>query len=835
MNSGFKRTLPDGLKGLSELAIDLRWNKRIIYDQIWERLDPETWERTNNPYMILQSIPQEKLEEAAKDKELKSNLNLWLERKKLAEEQNWFTDRGYDKSIKSIAYFSMEFGLSEALPIYSGGLGILAGDYLKTASDMGVPVIGIGLLYQQGYFRQILAQDGSQVEAFPYNDPFSMPVFPAIKPDGSWARIKFDLPGRSIFIRIWQAQVGRVKLYLLDCNDPLNAPWDRAITANLYDPGKERRLIQEIILGFGGWMALQELGEDVDICHLNEGHAAFAVIARAYIFMVKEKVPIQVALWATRAGNIFTTHTPVASGFDIYETDLTRKYGQTYANLVGVSIDELPNLGRVEEEKKMAPLVMAVLATKGSFQVSAVSRLHGEVSRRIFQPLYPRWPKWEVPINYVTNGVHIPTWISPPAYTIWNQAFADKNWLEGSCEKCDEILQINDSDLWNFRREARRNLIDYVRRRLVRQKQEHSADEALIKCACQALDLNALTIGFARRFTSYKRPGLLLHDKERLTRILRDDKRPVQLIVAGKAHPHDEAGRRFVQEMARFASQPEISDRVVFLEDYDIALAQKLEAGIDLWINVPKRPMEACGTSGMKVLVNGGLNLSELDGWWDEAYNPQVGWALGDGKEHNDDWDATEADQLYQLLENKIVPEFYERDHEDIPRAWINRVRASMSQLTQRFSSYRMMREYVEKMYLPSAKAYRRRIADGALLASELYEWQKKLAENWSYLQFGKINASRDGNSWVFKVQVLLGKMNPDMIRVELYADPIDGGEPMRWIMTKKESMEGGEDGFIYESKVPGDRAAGDYTPRIVPYHPEASIPIEDAHILWHH
>jgi starch phosphorylase len=379
-------------------------------------------------------------------------------------------------------------------------------------------------------------------------------------------------------------------------------------------------------------------------------------------------------------------------------------------------------------------------------------------------------------------------------------------------------------------------LIDYVRRRLVRQMREHGADEESIDRAGRALDPNALTIGFARRFAPYKRPGLLLQNKERLERILRDDKRPVQLIVAGKAHPNDGEGRRLVQEIAKFASQPEISDRVVFLEDYDMALAQKLEPGIDLWVNVPKRPMEACGTSGMKVLVNGGLNLSELDGWWDEAYTPEVGWALGDGKEHEGkDWDAIDANQLYQLLENKIVPEFYERDQEDIPRAWIDRVRASMSQLTHKFASYRMMREYIEKMYMPSATAYRRRIADGALLAAELYEWQKKLAENWNDLHFGNITASREGNSLVFGVQVYFGKMNPDMIKVELYADPIEREEPMRVVMTKKEPIIGADDGFLYESKVPGDRSAWDYTPRIVPYHPEASIPIEEAHILWHH
>jgi starch phosphorylase len=837
MSVVFQRTLPKGLEGLLELALDLRWNKRMIYDQIWENLDPEAWERTHNPYLILQNISQDRLEEADKDERLKELLSLWLKRRKWSlEEQNWFEENGYDKSIGTIAYFSMEFGLSEALPIYSGGLGILAGDHLKTASDMGVPVIGVGLLYQQGYFRQILAQDGSQVEAFPYNDPMSLPVSPVLKPDGSWLRLKFSLPGRSIFIRVWEAQVGRTKLYLLDSNDPLNSPWDRAITANLYDPGKERRLIQEIILGFAGWMALEELGIDADVCHLNEGHAAFAVIARAYSFMKKANVPISVALWATRAGNIFTTHTPVAAGFDSFEPDLIRQYAKKYADLVGVSLEQLPNLGRVGLEREKAPLVMAVLATRGSFQVNGVSRLHGKVSRKIFLALYPRWPGHEVPMTYVTNGVHLPSWASLPAYSIWSQIYGDKQLLEGSGSYCEEMSEISDPELWRFRSEARKDLVDYVRSRLVRQMEEHAAHEEEIKRSRQALDPNALTIGFARRFAPYKRPTLILKDKERLSKMLQDRERPIQLIVAGKAHPHDEEGRRLVQEMAQFASRPEISDRIVFLEDYDIALAQKLEPGVDLWINVPRRPMEACGTSGMKVLANGGLNLSELDGWWDEAYSPEVGWALGDGREHEDEaWDAAEAEQLYRILEDQVIPEFYRRDDEGTPRAWISRVRASMSGLTLRFSSYRMMREYMEKMYLPSAIAYRRRIAGGARLATELDCWQKELAKNWSDLHFGNMIASKDGDSWAFEVSVYLGKMNPEMIRVELYAEPIDGASPIRVIMSRKGPVDGSEDGFLYECKVAGSRPSGDFTPRIIPYHPEASVPIEDSHILWHH
>lgn len=828
----FQRSLPKGLEGLYELAFDLRWTGGQITDRIWEMLDPEAWERTNNPYMILENVSQERLEEAARDDALKEELRSVLERRQRSlTETSWFELNCSNSSLKTVAYFSMEFGLSEALPIYSGGLGILAGDLLKTASDMGIPMVGVGLLYQQGYFRQILASDGTQVEAFPYNDPTSLPIVPVQKQDGSWLRITIQLPGRALILRVWRAQVGRIDLYLLDSNDPLNSPWDRGITAALYSPGQEKRLIQEIVLGIGGWRALEEMGIEVDVCHLNEGHASFAILARAYSFIKKTGQSFPVALWATRAGNIFTTHTPVAAGFDCFDQSLIRQYAQYYAEMVGISLEEFLAL---QEMGIHDALVTANLAMRGCCHVNGVSSLHGQVSRRIFQHLFPRWPQVEVPVGHVTNGVHIPSWDSPEARRFWDMTIGEYHWTAAAGEPWDDIFKVSDNDLWSFRFEAKKSLVEYVRRRLVRQLKEHNAPPDLIYRAEGILDPNYLTIGLARRFAAYKRPTLLLHDLERLEAILLNKTRPVQILVAGKAHPSDEEGKQLVRTMIQFASKPELFDRVVFLEDYDIALARRLEPGVDLWINVPRRPMEACGTSGMKVLVNGGLNLSELDGWWAEAYSPEVGWAIGDGREHDDPgWDAIEAEQLYRILDDEVIPEFYDRDEEGIPRAWIKRVRESMGRLTPRFSSHRMMREYVEKAYLPASDDYKRRSAGGAKLASDLNDWKQKLDKGWMGLRFGDLKFETDGESWRFEVQVYLNGLDPEDVVVELYADPLQDGGPVRKVMVLNKSIPESFDGYIYTGEVPASRPAEDFTPRIIPHNPDAFVPLEVAYICW--
>ncbi len=835
-DSVLNRPLPKGLEGLAELAIDLRWSGSQQTDRLWEMLDPEAWERTTNPYMILQNVSQSRLEEAANNKELKAELAYWLKkRKQKMTEKSWF-ERHYGSSgLKKIAYFSMEFGLSEALPIYSGGLGVLAGDHLKTASDLGIPMVGIGLLYQQGYFRQTLSAEGWQIEAFPYNDPTSLPVSPVQNHNGGWLRVKLQLPGRTLLLRVWEARVGRVPLYLLDSNDPLNSPWDRGITANLYSIGQERRLLQEIALGSGGWRVVEALGLDVDVCHMNEGHAAFVVLARALSFMRKHGVTFAEALQATRAGNIFTTHTPVAAGFDRFPTDLIRRYAEPVAEVVGISTDELLSLGRRNPHDYHEPVNMAYLAMHGSGYVNAVSKLHGKVSKRIFCPLFPHWPITEIPVDAVTNGIHIPTWDSLAASSLWSKACGEDYWLEATEHQCQLLEEVPDDKLWEYRATARQSLVNYVRRRLVRQVQQQGASAETIQRARHVLDLNALTLGFARRFAEYKRPTLLLRDLERLARLLSNPDRPVQLIVAGKAHPADEESKKMVQAVAQFARRDDMFDRVVFLADYDMTLAQHLVAGVDVWLNNPRRPWEASGTSGMKVLVNGGLNFSSLDGWWDEAYSPEVGWALGDGLEHDPSWDVCEAEMLYRTLEEQIVPEFYDRDEQGIPRAWLRRIRASMMQLTPKFNSNRMMREYVERAYLPASEAYQKRAANGAELARQMVEWKRRIAERWKGLRISDLRVTTEEGMWHFEAHVYLGELNPEDVQVQLYSE-LEGEEcAFPAIMERKAPIPGSVNGHLYTATVPANRPLDHYTPRIVPFHPDMIVPLEEMHIYWQH
>ena len=656
----------DGFDSLAELALDMRWSWNHCADEVWKQLDPVLWELTHNPWVVLQTVSRDQVERVLADPGFCKRVDDLVQAKRhAAEAPAWFQQAYSQAPLTCVAYFSMEFMLSEALPIYSGGLGNVAGDQLKAASDLGVPVVGVGLLYQQGYFRQVIDKDGAQQALFPYNDPGQLPITPLREPNGEWLRVEIALPGYSVWLRAWQVQVGRVKLYLLDSNDAANFPAHRGITSELYGGGPELRLKQELILGIGGWRLLAKLGIQPEVCHLNEGHAAFAVLERARSFMEETGQPFEVALAVTRAGNLFTTHTPVAAGFDRFVPALIEQYLGGYAQKqLGITSHDLLALGRQNPNDTSESFNMAYLAIRGSGAVNGVSRLHGEVSRRIFASLFPRWPEHEVPVGHVTNGVHMPSWDSAAADALWTEGCGKDRWL-GTTETLEhEIRRVPDAKLWHLRAGARRSLVEYARERLSRQLAASGAPPEAVDAAQHLFDPDALTLGFARRFATYKRPNLLLHDPERLLRLLTNPQRPVQLIIAGKAHPADQLGQAMIQEWIQFIRRPEARPHALFLADYDMLLAEHLVQGIDVWINTPRRPWEASGTSGMKVLVNGGINLSELDGWWAEAYTPEVGWALGDGQEHGDDpaWDAAEAAALYDLLEREVIPEFYSRD-----------------------------------------------------------------------------------------------------------------------------------------------------------------------------
>ena len=730
----------------------------------------------------------------------------------------------------------MEFMLSEALPIYSGGLGNVAGDQLKAASDLGVPVVGVGLLYQQGYFRQVIDKDGAQQALFPYNDPGQLPITPLRQSDGEWLRLEVTLPGYSVWLRTWQVQVGRVKLYLLDSNDAANYPAHRGITSELYGGGPEIRLKQELVLGLGGWRLLRALGLQPEVCHLNEGHAAFAVLERARDFMEETGQPFDVALAVTRAGNLFTTHTAVAAGFDRYAPHLIEQYLGGYAeNRLGIGLNDLLALGRQDPNDPSESFNMAYLAIRGSGSVNGVSRLHGQVSRHLFEPLFPHWPGEEVPIGHITNGVHTPTWDSAEADDLWTGACGKDRWL-GTTETMEQDLRrVSNDSLWRFRLAASKSFVEYARQRLSRQLAASGASPKAIDEAKQLFDPNALTLGFARRFATYKRPNLLLHDPDRLLHLLSNPKRPVQLILAGKAHPADREGQALIQEWMHFIRGTEARRHVIFLSDYDMLLSENLVQGVDVWINTPQRPWEACGTSGMKVLINGGINLSELDGWWAEAYTPEVGWALGDGLEHGDDpaWDAREANDLYNLLEREVIPEFYAREDNGIPAAWVNRMRESMACLTPRFSANRSVREYTEQQYLPAASAYRERAADKGAVGRRMIDRRHRLDENWSTLRFGDLKVETTDNQHLYEVQVYLKDLAPTEVRVELYADGGMGRAADQREMKCLHPLIGASGGYVYGATVAASRPPTDYTPRVVPRHDDAKVPLEDARILW--
>ncbi len=827
----------EGFDALAELALDMRSSWNHATDMVWQRLDADLWELTHNPWVVLQTVSREKLQRVLADpafrKKVDDQVRAWRD---TAQAPAWFQQTHPESQLGCVAYFSMEFMLSEALPIYSGGLGNVAGDQLKAASDLGMPVIGVGLLYQQGYFRQMIDQDGAQQALYPYNDPGQLPITPLRKDNGEWLRLKLDLPGHPIWLRAWQVNVGRVKLYLLDSNDAANYPPYRGITSELYGGGPDQRLMQELILGIGGWRLLAALGIEPDVCHLNEGHAAFVVLERACSFMQTSGQSFETALAVTRAGNLFTTHTAVAAGFDRFTpAQIEHCLGGYAQTQLGITLHDLLALGRQNPNDASELFNMAYLAIRGSGAVNGVSRLHGEVSRNLFGSLFPRWPVEEVPMGHVTNGVHVPTWDSAAADELWTEACGKDRWL-GPTEALEQDIQrVSDASLWRFRTASGMALLDYARERFSRQLAASGASHEAVENAKYTCDCNTLTLGFARRFATYKRPDLLLHDPERLLRLLTNPQRPVQLIMAGKAHPADHAGQALIRQWMDFIRRPEVHAHVIFLSDYDMHLAGQLVQGVDVWLNTPRRPWEASGTSGMKVLVNGGINLSELDGWWAEAYTPDVGWALGDGLEHGDDpvQDAAEAEALYELLEREVIPEFYTRNEQGIPEAWVARMRESMARLTPRYSTNRAVREYTEKYYLPAVSAYRKRSINKGAIGLQIVNGQHALEEKWAALHFGEVKTGTNKQQHVFDVQVYLDDLDPAFVRVELYADGMNGNAPERVEMTRVRQRKNAKNTCIYRAKVPAVRAVTDYTARIIPHQSGVAVPLENAHILW--
>lgn len=827
-----------GFSLLRELSLNLRWSWNHRADIIWEKLNPKLWELTHNPWAVFQAASREKLEELLSDPKFHDLAQQLVETNRREDSQlGWFRQTYKDTPLKCIAYFSLEFMLTEALPIYSGGLGNVAGDLLKAASDLDVPLVGIGLLYQQGYFRQMLDHQGAQQALYPYNDPGQLPITPLRKEDGEWLRLELAFPGYSVWIRTWQAQVGRVKLLLLDSNDLANFPAYRGITSELYGGGPELRLQQELVLGIGGWRLLEALNIEPIVCHLNEGHAAFLALERSFSFMKSRQVDFETALRNTRAGNLFTTHTAVPAGFDRFSPQLIEKNLGLYAkNLIKLPMKNLLALGRSNPEDDSEPFNMAFLAMRGCSFANGVSALHGAVSRRLFAPLFPRWPEEEIPIGHVTNGVHTPSWDSISSDELWSKACGKSRWLQDPQTLGEKIHALPDEELWEMRNNGRLGLIKFTRKNLALQLAVSGVRIEEIELVKHIFNPKALTLGFARRFATYKRPNLLLHDPERLTAILTNSERPVQLIIAGKAHPADLQGQALVKQWATYIKRPEVRPHVAYLSDYNMLLAEQIVQGVDVWINTPLRPWEACGTSGMKVLVNGGLNASVQDGWWAEAYSPDVGWAIGDGEEdlkyaqNNLDRDAADADALYTLLEKEIIPAFYNRNDKGVPFEWIARMRNSMAELTGVYSSNRMLREYAEKYYFSAAELYIRRLNSPDHLTS-----QQLLEKNWHSLAFGELKVETYDDLHHFSVEVSLNEVDPNFIKVELFSNG-NGQNPIVYEMKNTQMVPFKNNIHLYSVEIPTTYPAAYYTPRVRPnYLRLNTTPLEMPQILWQH
>ena len=837
--------LPELLEPLRQLAYNLWWTWYPPAADLFRRLDIDLWRKVgHNPVALLWQIGQERLVQVARDDAYIAQLCRVMDAFYVySNSRTWFQDTFTEGPPPLIAYFSAEFGLHECLPIYSGGLGVLAGDHLKSASDLGIPLVGVGLAYRQGYFRQQLTEDGWQLESFPVYDMHQWPATPVSGADGQPLKISVSLGRQALVAAVWLVNVGRVKLYLLDADVPENAPELRAITAQLYGGDRRMRIRQEILLGIGGLRALRALGLRPEVCHMNEGHAAFLALERIRQTMQDCRLNYREAREAVFGGNIFTTHTPVPAGIDRFDGPLVEEHLGWMAGELGIGLRDLLALGR-EVADRDEEFCMPLLALRMAYRSNGVSKLHGEVARSMWQGYWPGIPREEVPIGHITNGVHVRTWMSPTMSDLFEQYLAP-GWAEAPAD--DEIWkridEIPDAELWRVHVRRREWMIAAVRRRLKEQLRGRGAPPAEITAADEVLDPEALTIGFARRFAPYKRATLLFRNLDRLIRIVSQKDRPVQFIFAGKAHPNDGAGKELIKQVAAVCNRPELRRKLVFLENYDIGLARVLVQGVDVWLNNPLRLHEASGTSGMKVPCNGGLNLSCLDGWWPEAYNGENGWAIGDGRVYDDlaYQDHVESESLYNLLEREIVPLFYDRTIDDLPRAWVRRVKQSMKTICPVFNTNRMLRQYTEQMYLPAVRRMRKVAADNYALAHSLARWKEKLRRHWGEVRVLDVQTDRAdvlkvGDALPVRARVHLGGIAPDDVAIEAYFGPvaptgeITVGQAVRLAPVRPES----DGAHVFEGAVPC-RTSGrtGFAVRVVPQHEDLADRYDQGLVVW--
>jgi starch phosphorylase len=832
-------SVPESLPRLTELAYNVVWSWDHTIRALFRRLDPQLWTASgHNPILMLSQVPQQVLHKAAADPRYQA-----LYRQACANFDAYMQRHRESKKDGLIAYFCMEYGVVQCLPIYSGGLGILAGDHLKGASDLGLNLVGVGLLYQQGYFRQFLNPDGWQQERYPINDFYTLPIKPVTTNSGEDLHVTVDLPSGTVFVKVWQMAVGGVKLFLLDTNIPENGLAEhRDITDQLYGGEMHMRIRQEIVLGIGGLRALAAMGIEPSVYHMNEGHSAFLAVERIHLLMRQHGLSLQEAMDAARVNNVFTTHTSVPAGFDLFDPGLIYEYFHDYCERTGLSFDVLLQLGRRRRDDPSERFSMAVAALNASSYRNAVSRLHRDVSQEMFQDMWPQLPTWEVPVTSVTNGVHLPSWVNGDMAALYDQ-YLQPDWQERHADPktWEQVIDIPDAEVWEVHRRRKRRLVHFVRERVQQAAINRKASPGEIRRLSEVLDPEVLTIGFSRRFATYKRATLLFRDVTRLKRILNHPEMPVQVVIAGKAHPKDHPGKSFIRDIWNFSRDAELSRRVVFVEDYSIQVGRELVQGVDLWLNNPRRPEEACGTSGMKASINGVLNLSILDGWFDEAYEYSGGWAIGDRVPYSEDQDDLHASNIYSLLENEIVPLYYKDRDRGVPEAWIRRVKQSLMHISPRFNMNRMLTEYYRLFYHPAHQAWRRTQQNNFAFVREKTSWSQRVSQVWEKVHFvesGPLSSGPvlAGKTIELRAVVDLAGLHPADVRAEAVVGRVgvegELEDPAVIVMSATEAR---EDHHIFEARfVPERTGRMGYALRISPNHSDDPLTRPSgAYIKW--
>ncbi len=837
--------LPQRLRTLGRIAYNLWWCWNPEAIALFARIDPEWWEKVDHsPVRLGGVVSQERLNELAEDGGFLAHLDRVADQlEDYLKRPGWFAQNFPGKELK-VAYFSAEFGIHESIPIYSGGLGVLAGDHLKSASDLGLPLVGVSLMYRQGYFRQYMNNEGWQQELYPENDFYNLPLIAEKDAQGKPLFVSVPFPGREVHAKVWRIQVGRVPLYLLDCNVPENRAEDREITAQLYGGDLENRIKQELVLGVGGYRAIRAMGFRPTVCHMNEGHSAFLALERIRYAMDLYGMTFPQAKEMVLAGNVFTTHTPVPAGNDRFPPSYVETYLQYYLQKLGLSKNDLMALGREVTSDTNEYFCMTVLALRLSNVSNGVSKLHGSVSRKMWQRIWPEIPEQELPITHITNGIHHGFWVSPD-FALLFRRYLGCDPIERPCDHVfwNKVDKIPDSELWRTLERNRQQLVLFARQRLKMQLDRRGSTPSEIAASSEVLDHEALTIGFARRSATYKRGTLIFRDMDRLAKLVNHKERPVQFLFAGKAHPHDKAGKELLKEMVQVAKRPEFRNRIVFLEDYDISICRNLVQGSDIWMNNPRRPLEASGTSGMKNAANGGLHMSILDGWWDEGYVKNNGFAIGNGEEYADleYQDQIESQALYDILEKEIVPLFYRRDENGVPHEWIRFVKNSLRTVCPFFNTNRMVEDYIRTGYVPSHDRHERLYADNQQAARSLADWRAQVAKVWPEIRIESIRSEGLGEMLVGKqlevqAQVSLGSLSPHDIEVQLVHGKVDSlGEFSLFEKVPMTNGQRGESGTYHYQGSFTCKQSGQYgfAIRVLPRHPDLTSPFTTGLICW--